>query len=55
MCGKCERFVDLGRRNFLKLTGSATALGIVSSGLSTAANADALTKAQRDKMTPTKS
>jgi len=52
MCGNCERFVDLGRRNFLKLTGSATALGIVSSGLSTAANADALTKAQRDKMTP---
>ena len=52
MCEKCERFVDLGRRNFLKLTGSATTLGIVSGGLSTAANADALTKAQRDKMTP---
>jgi carbonic anhydrase len=40
------------RRNFLKLAGSA-ALGIFGSGpLSWAAYADALTRAQRDKMSP---
>src|SRR5947207_2737550 len=43
----------LGRRNFLKVTGSATALGIFSGGfLSEHAYADALTKAQRDEMSP---
>ena len=43
----------LGRRNFLKVTGSATALGIFGGGfLSEHAYADALTKAQRDEMSP---
>jgi len=43
----------LGRRNFLKVTGSATALGIFGGGfLSKHAYADALTKAQRDEMSP---
>src|SRR5947209_5318664 len=43
----------LGRRNFLKVTGSATALGIFGGGfLSEHAYADALTKAQRDEMRP---
>jgi carbonic anhydrase len=43
----------LGRRNFLKVTGSATALGIFGGGfLSEHAYADALTKAQREKMSP---
>jgi carbonic anhydrase len=41
------------RRNFLKVTGSVTALGVFGGGfLSTQAYADALTKAQRDKMSP---
>src|SRR5580704_3915159 len=41
------------RRNFLKVTGSATALGVFGDGfLSRQAYADALTKAQRDKMSP---
>jgi carbonic anhydrase len=44
----------LGRRNFLKVTGAATtALGLAGVGFFTGpARADALTKAQRDKMTP---
>lgn len=43
----------LGRRNFLKVVGSATALGIFGGGfLSEHAYADALTKAQRDEMSP---
>ena len=42
------------RRNFLTTIGSAAALGIFGSGLqSGTAYADALTKAQRDKMSPT--
>jgi carbonic anhydrase len=42
-----------GRRNFLKATGAATALGLVGGVVVTGlARADALTKAQRDKMTP---
>jgi carbonic anhydrase len=42
-----------GRRNFLKVAGAATALGLVSDGLfAPQAYADALTKAQRDKMAP---
>ena len=41
------------RRNFLKATGSVTALGVFAGGfLSRQAYADALTKAQRDKMSP---
>ena len=55
----CEQHQDslyrncLGRRNFLKVAGSATAFGIIGSDLlSEHAYADALTKAQRDKMTP---
>jgi carbonic anhydrase len=44
----------LGRRSFLKAVGSATAVGAFGGGLvSEAAYADALTKAQRDKMSPT--
>jgi carbonic anhydrase len=43
----------LGRRSFLKMTGAATALGLADGGLFTGpAHADALTKAQRDSMTP---
>jgi carbonic anhydrase len=43
----------LGRRNFLKTAGSATALGLAgASGFVAPAYADALTKAQRDKMRP---
>lgn len=56
MCTKCKavlNFENLGRRNFLKITGAATALGFVGGGLfADPARADALTKAQRDKMTP---
>jgi carbonic anhydrase len=45
----CER----QRRNFLKVAGSAAALGIFGSGpLSGSAHADALTRAQRDKLSP---
>jgi carbonic anhydrase len=44
---------DSGRRNFLKLAGTATVLGLVDDALFAApAHADALTKAQRDSMTP---
>jgi carbonic anhydrase len=42
-----------GRRNFLKATGAATALGLVGGGLFAGlARADALTQAQREQMTP---
>ncbi|WP_133667776.1 carbonic anhydrase family protein [Paraburkholderia sp. BL10I2N1] len=42
-----------GRRNFLKLASTATVLGLVGGGLfSGPTHADALTKAQRDSMTP---
>jgi carbonic anhydrase len=41
------------RRNFLKVSGALTALALVGTGaLSCTAYADALTKAQRDKLTP---
>jgi carbonic anhydrase len=44
---------SLARRNFLKITGSATTLGIFGGGfLPRHARADALTKAQRDQMSP---
>ena len=44
----------LGRRNFLKMTGAAAAVGICGSSLFLAdrARADALTKELRDKLTP---
>lgn len=56
MCIKCElslRAEGLSRRNFFKGAGAASAVGLTGIGLSTdTARADALTKAQRDKMTP---
>jgi carbonic anhydrase len=56
LCNKLEHprgCECLGRRNFLKMTGIATALGLAGGGLFAGpAHADALTKAQRDKMTP---
>lgn len=56
MCDKLEYLRDCGdsgRRNFLKVTGAATALGFIGGGLLTgSARADALTKEKRDKMTP---
>jgi carbonic anhydrase len=56
MYDKFEHLRDcncLGRRNFLKAAGAAAAFGLAGSGLFTApASADALTKAQRDKLTP---
>jgi carbonic anhydrase len=56
MCDKIDHPRDcdgLGRRKFLKMMGVANALGLVGGGLFTGpAHADALTKAQRDKMTP---
>ena len=56
MCDKLEHPRDCGgsdRRNFLKVTGAATALGLIGGGLFMgSARADALTKAQRDNMTP---
>jgi carbonic anhydrase len=43
----------VGRRNFLKIAGAATALGLAGAGMpALPAFADALTRAQRDKMTP---
>ena len=41
-----------GRRNFLRATGAATALGVAGGFFTASARADALTHAQRDKMTP---
>jgi carbonic anhydrase len=56
MCNKPEHPQDCnrpGRRNFLKASGVATALGVAGGSLFTgSARADALTQAQRDKMTP---
>jgi carbonic anhydrase len=56
MCDKIDHPRDcdgLGRRKFLKMMGAASALGLAGGGLFTGpAHADALTKAQRDKMTP---
>jgi len=56
MCDKPKQPCDgnaIDRRNFLKATGAATALGLAAcSFFSESARADALTKAQRDKMTP---
>jgi carbonic anhydrase len=56
VCDNAERASDhdrWGRRNFLKATGAASAIGIAGSVLfAESARADALTKAQRDAMTP---
>ena len=56
MCDKVEQHTDCDdsrRRNFLKTTSAAAALGLIGGALFTrSARADALTKAQRDKMTP---
>jgi len=54
MCQQCQHSVNLlRRRSFLKVIGSASAVGILGGGLvSEAAHADALTKAQRDEMSP---
>ena len=56
MCAEQETFQTpdcLHRRNLLKATGAITAMAFVGAGaLSSIAYADALTKEQRDKMTP---
>lgn len=56
MCDELEHPEDhdgSGRRNLLKMTGPATVLGLAgSAGLASLANADALSKAQRDALTP---
>lgn len=56
MCDRLQHPLDYGgsgRRNFLKMAGAATALGLAGSGLFMgSARADALTQAQREKMTP---
>jgi carbonic anhydrase len=56
MCEQCQHSVRcnlLRRRSFLKVIGSASAVGIFGGGLvSEPAYADALTKAQRDEMSP---
>jgi carbonic anhydrase len=56
MCDDLIHVRDCGglhRRDFLKATGAAAVLGLAGGGLFTGvARADALTKAQRDEMTP---
>ncbi|WP_269505085.1 carbonic anhydrase family protein [Burkholderia sp. IMCC1007] len=56
MCDTFEyprQYRGSGRRNFLKLAGTATVVGLAAGPLFTKpARADALTKAQRDSMTP---
>ena len=56
MCDKPKHVLEcygVVRRNFLKVTGAATVLGLTGGSLLTgSARADALTKAQRDEMTP---
>jgi carbonic anhydrase len=56
MCDNHEHFLccgHSGRRDFLKMSGAAAVLGLAGGGLFTStAHADALTRAQRDKMTP---
>jgi carbonic anhydrase len=42
----------LGRRNFLKQAGRVTALGLTGAGFAAPAYADALTKEQRERMSP---
>src|SRR6202049_2159867 len=51
--GTCQFHDHFHRRSFLRTSGAITALAIVGAGaLSSIAYADALTKAQRDKLTP---
>ena len=54
MCNVCEFPQLAGRRHFLRLTGAATLAGLTggSAWFAAPAHADALTKAQRDSMTP---
>src|SRR3954466_13377243 len=55
MCDKLEHSPGCGgsnRRKILKGSGSAAALGLAGGLVAEPAQADALTKAQRDKMTP---
>ncbi len=56
MCDACDSFSHSngsGRRNFLKLTSAATVLGLAGGAVVPgSAHADALTRAQRDSMTP---
>lgn len=50
--GYPKRYRESGRRSFLKLAGTATVVGLTGSLFMESAHADALTKAQRDSMTP---
>src|SRR6476661_6245748 len=55
MCDKLEHTPGCGgldRRNFLRVSASAAAIGLTGGFVASPAYADALTKAQRDKMTP---
>ncbi|REG49237.1 carbonic anhydrase [Paraburkholderia sp. BL6669N2] len=56
MCDTCEPLLPgngSGRRNLLKFTGTAVALGLAGGALvASPAHADALTREQRDSMTP---
>jgi carbonic anhydrase len=55
MCDEVERTRDrqnLGRRHFLRASAAATALGVAGGFFTRSTRADALTQAQRDKMTP---
>jgi len=54
VCEQCQHSANhLRRRSFLKVIGSASAVGVFGGDLvSEAAHADALTKAQRDEMSP---
>jgi carbonic anhydrase len=54
MCNACEYPELAGRRRFLRLSGAATLAGLTGGSALFAglAHADALTKAQRDSMTP---
>jgi len=48
----CQHFGLFHRRRILKTCGAITGTALISGALSTIAHADALTKAQRDKLTP---
>jgi carbonic anhydrase len=59
MCAKCsekeakQALNSLHRRNFLKTSAASTAMALVGAGaLGSTAHADALTKVQRDKLSP---
>ncbi|RKP48467.1 carbonic anhydrase family protein [Trinickia fusca] len=50
--GYPKQYRGSGRRSFLKLAGTATVVGLTGPLFTEPAHADALTKAQRDSMTP---